>query len=463
MSNDYITTHSPSSGDRLQNYITHSVDEVAQVLDSVSAVQPAWAACTVAERIQYLRNIAKIIRDQRDVQAELIVAEMGKPISEALAEVDKCALVFEYYADKGPELLAEQDVATAAKRSWVAHEPLGVIFAIMPWNFPWWQVARFAAPALLLGNTAILKHASNVTGCGLAIEKLFNEAGLPENVFRTIVVHSSVLSEVTNNVLADDRVAAVSFTGSEWTGAKIAAVAGKYTKKCVLELGGSDPLVVLADANIEKAVQAAAASRFLNGGQSCLCAKRLIVAESVLGDFVEGLVAAVDSLSLGDPMELTTDIGPLAQDTILADIENQINKSVQAGARLVRGGKRIEQSGNWFEPAILTDLSLDMAVMKEETFGPAAAVLSVSSDEEAIQAANSSCYGLGASVWSNDTDRALAIGRKIMSGALFINSVVASDPRLPFGGTKRSGYGRELGAYGILEFANTRTYYEGKP
>jgi succinate-semialdehyde dehydrogenase/glutarate-semialdehyde dehydrogenase len=390
-----------------------------------------------------------------------MTAEMGKPIAEARAEVEKSATACDYYADHGPAALAPRDVDTGGQRSWVAHEPLGVVLAVMPWNFPFWQVLRFAAPTLLAGNTAILKHSPNVTGSALAIEQVFREAGLPENVFRSIVVAEEDVPGVSQALIEDDRIAAVSLTGSERAGSAVAAAAGRVIKKSLLELGGSDPFVVLDDADVDAAVAAAVKSRFINSGQSCLAAKRFVVHQAVADEFSRRFATAVGDLRVGDPTDPATTIGPMARADLLDGLERQVRDSVTAGATVLAGGQRLDREGAWFAPTVVTDVTPDMPVMTEETFGPVAAIVTVADDDEAVRVANATRYGLAASVWSRDPERALALGRRITSGALFVNAVVASDPRLPFGGTKRSGYGRELGEAGALEFTNARTYVIG--
>jgi len=456
-----ITTVNPATGADLATYGAFSPELLETTVAAVHATQPAWAALTIEQRAAHLRAVATMLRTQREALAGLMVAEMGKPIGEALAEVDKCAWVCDYYAEEGPAFLAPSDVATGAERSWVAHEPIGVVLAVMPWNFPYWQVLRFAAPTLLAGNTALLKHSPNVTGSALAIERVFRDAGLPEHVFRTIVIAETDVPATTADLVADDRIAAVSLTGSERAGSAIASVAGREIKKSLLELGGSDPFIVLDDADLDVAVSSAVRSRFLNGGQSCLAAKRFIVHQGVFEDFVTRFTGAVAALRVGDPADPATDVGPLARADLVDGIERQVAESVAAGATVRTGGHRLDRPGAWYAPTVMVDVTLEMAAMTQETFGPVAAVISVKDDAQAVAVASSSRYGLGASVWSRDTERALALGRQVTSGALFVNAVVASDPRLPFGGTKKSGYGRELGAAGALEFTNTRTYYVG--
>ncbi|WP_346619430.1 NAD-dependent succinate-semialdehyde dehydrogenase [Blastococcus montanus] len=453
-----VTTVDPATGQPLATYPAADVGAALAVLASVHAAQPAWAARSVEERAGLVRAIGAQLRTQADDLAVLMTAEMGKPIGEARAEVEKSATACDYYADHGPGFLADRPVDTGAQRSWVAHEPLGVVLAVMPWNFPLWQVLRFAAPTLLAGNTAILKHSPNVTGCALAAERLFRDAGLPEQVFRSIVVAEPDVPKVTRALIEDDRIGAVSLTGSERAGAAVAATAGGAIKKTLLELGGSDPFVVLADADLDLAVAGAVRSRFLNSGQSCLAAKRFVVHRDVAGEFSRRFAAAVAELRVGDPRDEATTIGPVARADLRDGLEQQVRASVSAGATVLTGGRPIEGPGTFFAPTVLGDVTCDMPVMAEETFGPVAAVMPVGDDDAAVRVANATRYGLGASVWSRDPEYALAVGRRITSGALFVNTVVASDPRLPFGGTKRSGYGRELGEAGALEFTNSRTY-----
>jgi len=457
-----VTTVNPATGEQLATYPAAGRDEVLDVLASVDAAQPGWAATPVERRAEMIRAVGAQLRKQSEELAALMTAEMGKPIGEARAEVEKSATACDYYADSGPAALAPQEVDAGDRRSWIAHEPLGVVLAVMPWNFPYWQVLRFAAPTLLAGNTAILKHSPNVTGSALAIERVLRDAGLPEDVFRSIVVGEPDVPEISRALIEDDRVAAVSLTGSERAGSSVAAAAGRVIKKTLLELGGSDPFVILDDADLDLAVAAAVASRFINSGQSCLAAKRFVVHSAVADDFSRRFAEAVAALRVGDPTDPATTIGPMARADLVDGLERQVRDSVAAGAAVLAGGERLDRPGAWFAPTVLGRVTLDMPVMTEETFGPVAAVMVVHDDQEAVRVANATRYGLGASVWSSDTERALAVGRRITSGALFVNAVVASDPRLPFGGTKRSGYGRELGEAGALEFTNTRTYVVGR-
>jgi len=459
MTSKIIQTRNPATMELLNQYSSFSDQDIERTVASVCAAQQRWVADRIENRAACLRSIAVCIRDQRTALASRIVSEMGKPIGEALGEIDKCAWVFDYYADEGPGFLQDEIVGTDATRSWVAQEALGVLLAVMPWNFPWWQVARFAAPALLSGNAALLKHSSNVTGCALDVEQLFVDAGLPKNLFRTLVVSEPEVPKVIANLIADPRIAAVSLTGSERAGVAVGAAAGRAIKPSLLELGGSDPFIVLDDANLDSVLPAAIKSRFLNCGQSCLAAKRFIVHETLYDEFVTRLGEMIGDLVVGDPADSKTTIGPMARPDLVDDIERQLRESVDSGARIVVGGSRVQRDGAWFEPTLIADVTLAMPVMTEETFGPLAAVVPVRDDDEAIAIANNSRYGLAVGVWSADEQRALEVARRITSGAAFINAVVASDPRLPFGGTKQSGYGRELGAAGARAFTNARTFY----
>jgi succinate-semialdehyde dehydrogenase/glutarate-semialdehyde dehydrogenase len=458
---DAIVTINPATGAELEHHPTMDTETVAAVLGEVDRAQPAWAATPMERRAEVLRAAAAVLRERSGELAAIATAEMGKPIVEARAEVEKCAWVCDYYADTSPRVLADREVAASGSRSWVAHEPLGTVLAIMPWNFPYWQVFRFAAPALMAGNAALLKHSPNVTGTALAIEDVLVAAGLPHNLFRTLVIAEPDVPAIVESLIGDDRVHAVTLTGSNRAGAHVAAAAGRAAKKSLLELGGSDPFVVLADADLDEVVPRAVAGRFLNTGQSCLCAKRFIVHNSLATEFADRLAQAVRELPIGDPTDESTRIGPLARADLADNLAAQVRASVQAGARVLTGGEHLSRGSAWFAPTVVVDVDLDMPVMAEETFGPVAAVMPFETDDDAVRIANHTPYGLGASVWSADTARALEVGRRIQSGALFVNANTASDPRLPFGGVKQSGYGRELGEAGATEFTNVRTILLG--
>lgn len=461
MRSDPVVTVDPATGRDLRRYDVMTDSDIEAVLAQVAAAQKAWADTPLEVRVTVMLRAAAILRERAAELGALATAEMGKPITEAIAEVEKCAWVLEYYAETSPRQLADEEVAAGGSRSFIRYEPLGTVLAIMPWNYPYWQVFRFVAPTLTAGNAGILKHSPNVTGVALAIEQLLMDAGLPAGVFRTLVVAESEVPAAVDRLIQDDRIAAVTLTGSNRAGASVAASAGRAAKKAVLELGGSDPFVVLVDADLDVVVPKAVLGRFLNTGQSCLCAKRFIVHESLVDEFGRRLAAAVEGLVIGSPDEDTTKIGPLARPDLVENLERQVNQSVEAGAVVLTGGRRLDRGPAWYAPTVLVNVSPDMPVMAEETFGPAAAVIAFATDDEAVELANATPYGLGASVWSADASHALEVGLRISSGALFINAVTASDPRLPFGGVKQSGYGRELGDVGAREFTNIRTVVIG--
>ncbi|MBN9201437.1 MAG: NAD-dependent succinate-semialdehyde dehydrogenase [Microbacterium chocolatum] len=451
-----MITIDPATGAELGRYPGLDSAGIDRALDAAARAQAAWAEVPIAERAALLRGLGRLLRDEAEAHATLISREMGKPVTEALAEVRKCALTCDYYADHVEEFLADQPVQTEASASYVTYEPLGVVLAVMPWNFPYWQVIRFAAPTLAAGNGGLLKHASNVTGCALAIADVIRRAGFPDALFQTLVLtgHGQV-----DEIIADPRVAAVTLTGSEGAGASVAAAAGKALKKTVLELGGSDPFVVLGDADIEQVAPLAVRARFVNTGQSCLCAKRFPVEGAVIDEFEQRVSDLVAVLRVGDPLDPATQIGPLAKPSFVDDIDRQVSESVSMGARIIAGGYRIEGPGNYYAPTVLADVTPEMPVFREETFGPVMAIVRADDAAHAIRLADDTRYGLAASVWTADMERGLELGRGIHSGALFINAVVVSDPRLPFGGVKLSGYGRELSREGMLEFTNVRAVW----
>ena len=457
-----ITTRDPSSGAELATYDSHDEAGVDAALAAAHAAYEAWSQVPLEERCELLRSVGTLLVERREEYAALITAEMGKPLAEARAEVDKCAWNCAVVADSAPGWLADHEVASAAARSWLSYEPIGVVLAVMPWNYPFWQVLRFACAALVAGDAGVLKHSPNVTGCALAIEKLFSDAGAPSGLFTTLVLADEQLGEMTPRIVGDPRVAAVTLTGSERAGEAIGSAAGRFLKKSVLELGGSDPFVVLDDADLASAARVAAKSRYGNGGQSCIAAKRFIVAEPVADEFVRLFVEQVAGLVVGAPTDPTTTIGPMARDDLRAGLARQVADSVAEGAELVCGGSPIDAPGFYFEPTVLDHVLPGTTSFVEETFGPVAAIVRARDDDHAVELANDTTYGLGASVWSQ-SDRGLAVGRRIRSGALFVNAMVASDPRLPFGGIGRSGYGRELSAEGTREFTNVRTVYVNEP
>ncbi|MFC4785601.1 aldehyde dehydrogenase family protein [Nocardioides sp. MAHUQ-72] len=451
-----VVTRNPATGQRIASYPAHDEAGVDAALASAYAASEAWRDTPLGERLALLRGVGKLLTERREEHAALVTAEMGKPVGEALAEVDKCAWNCAVVAELAPGWLADREVLSGASRSWLSYEPLGVVFAVMPWNFPFWQVLRFACAALVAGNAAVLKHSPDVTGCALAVEALFVDAGAPSGLFRALVVAPEDVAAVSARVVADPRVAAVTLTGSERAGAAVAAAAGAAVKKSVLELGGSDPFVVLADADLPAAAAAAARSRFGNAGQSCVSAKRFVVHQDVADEFLALLVEQVGLLQVGDPTDPATTLGPMARPDLRDALLAQVRRTVDEGATLVTGGHAIEAPGCYVEPTVLDHVRPGMTAFVEETFGPVAAVVRATDDDHAVALANDTDFGLGASVWG-EPDHALAVGRRIRSGALFVNAPVASDPRLPFGGTGRSGYGRELSAEGVREFTNVRT------
>jgi acyl-CoA reductase-like NAD-dependent aldehyde dehydrogenase len=454
-----LQTVDPSTGEPTATYEGWDADRIETAVARAHAASRAWALVPVTERAARAHRLAQTLREHKDHLASLAVAEMGKPVGEAEGEVEKSAVTAEYYARQGPGILADERVEIDGAQAWVAYEPAGLVLAVMPWNFPVWQVMRFAIPSLVAGNGVLLKHAFNVTGSALALQDLFVEAGFPEHLVTTLVIADTDVPDVTARLIEDDRVAAVTLTGSNRAGAAVGSAAGRAAKKSVLELGGSDAFVVLDDADVEVAAAAAVKARFTNSGQSCACAKRFIVAASVADAFTAAFVADVEALRVGDPRVRRTQVGPLARDDLRAAIQRQVEESVAAGARLLTGGKPVPGDGFFYQPTVLGDTGPGMPAFDEETFGPLAAIAVARDDEDAARLANATPYGLGLSIWTADPSRGVALARRITSGAAFVNAIVASDPRLPFGGTKRSGHGRELAAAGIREFTNTRTYW----
>jgi len=452
-----IASVEPSTESVRARFDPHSRAAVAAAIADADAAFRAWREVPISDRAIPLRALARILRDHKDRYARLITTEMGKPITEALAEIEKCAWNCEFYADHAAEYLADEFVETNARASYVAFEPLGVILAVMPWNFPFWQVVRFLAPALMAGNAALIKHASNVPQCALAIEEAVRDAGFPSGLLRTLLLSGAEVEPV----IADERVRAVTLTGSTATGARIAELAGRAVKKAVLELGGSDPFIVLRDADIPAAAETATKARFQNAGQSCIAAKRFLVEAPVADEFERRFGDAIRALRVGDPFDPATQVGPLAREDLRDALERQLAESVRMGARVVVGGRPRAGKGWFYEPTLLADVTEDMPVLKEETFGPVAALLRVRDADEAVRVANSSPYGLGAALWTKDEAAARRLARRIESGSVFINGMVASDPRLPFGGVKKSGYGRELSSFGIREFVNVQTIWVG--
>ncbi|MGK7892511.1 MAG: NAD-dependent succinate-semialdehyde dehydrogenase [Xenococcus sp. (in: cyanobacteria)] len=451
-----IATINPATNETIKTFTALTTEEIELKLALADSTYQKYRQTSFTQRSQWLNNAADILERDRDKFAKIMTLEMGKPLKSAIAEVTKCAWVCRFYAEKAPEFLADKAIATDATSSYVSYQPLGIILAVMPWNFPFWQVFRFAAPALMAGNVGLLKHASNVPQSALAIADIIHEAGFPEGAFQTLLIGASQVGDI----MKDDRVKAATLTGSEPAGASLASIAGSQIKKTVLELGGSDPFIVLESADIDKAVATGVQARMLNNGQSCIAAKRFIVAEGISDRFTEKLIAKFEALKVGDPMDEDTNIGPLATKLILTDIETQVETAIQQGAKVLIGGKAYsDRPGNYYPPTILTNIDLASSTSKEEFFGPVAMLFTVKNIEEAIALANDIPFGLGASAWTNDAEEQQQLINAIEAGAVFINSLVKSDPRLPFGGIKRSGYGRELGVEGIREFVNQKTVW----
>ena len=450
-----IATINPATGETLKEYAALTEDELAARLQGAAETFRAYRQTRFTERAGIMLRAAEILEREKEQFARLMTTEMGKPFKAAGEEVAKCAWVCRYYAETAGEHLADEPVETNATDSFIRYQPLGPVLAIMPWNFPFWQVFRFAAPALMAGNVGLLKHASNVPQCALAIADIFRRAGLPAGAFQTLLITTAQVARVID----DERVAAVTLTGSEPAGRDVAARAGRQIKKTVLELGGSDPFIVMPGADMEAAVQTAVKARTINNGQSCIAAKRFIVAAAIYDEFARRFVAAMEALKVGDPFDETTDVGPLATPQILADLDEQVRRSAAAGARVLTGGAPLARPGNYYPPTVLADIPRNAPAYHEELFGPVAALFRVADIDEAISLANDTTFGLGASAWTNDAGERARFAAELEAGSVFINGMVASDPRLPFGGIKHSGYGRELSAFGIREFVNVKTVW----
>ena len=451
-----IESLNPATEEVADTYEKHDEKDVERILGDAHAAYEDWSSRRIEEHEELLAEAGEVLRQNKREYAETMTREMGKPISQAVAEVEKCAWVCDYYAERAGEHLQDEHLGgEPGARTYVRYEPLGVVLAVMPWNYPFWQVFRFAAPNLTAGNVGVLKHALNVPGCARAIEDVFDRAGYPENVFQSLLISGSDVADV----IEDDRVRAATLTGSNRAGESVGEVAGRNLKKTVLELGGSDPLVVLDDADVQTAAETAAHARNLNSGQSCIAAKRHIVHEDVYDDFIDSFVDAVEDLNVGDPTDEDTDIGPQARDDLRDELHTQVEASVEAGATVVTGGEPLEGEGYFYPPTVLTDVPDACPASNEEIFGPVAAVFEVSDEDEAIEKANDTQYGLGASIWTDDLERGERLTHRIDAGMTFVNEFVKSDPRLPFGGVKESGYGRELAEDGIKEFTNRKTVW----
>ncbi|RQR27765.1 aldehyde dehydrogenase family protein [Burkholderia sp. Bp9143] len=458
-----ITTVNPVNGEALETYQSWSAERIDDAVAAGHAAAQSWGKAPLAQRVAAVRRLAEELRRQSASLSQLVTIEMGKIAAEAAGEVEKSAVTALYYADNAERILGDEQVNIEGVDAWVSYEPIGLILAVMPWNFPVWQVMRFAIPSLTAGNGVVLKHSPNVTGCALALEQLFVDAGFPKNLVTTLVVAEPNVPQVIDTLIRDDRIAAVTLTGSNRAGAAVGAAAGRESKRSVLELGGSDAFVVLDDADVPRAVEAAVKARFNNAGQSCVCAKRFIVSEAIAETFTEQFVKKVDAIVVGDPTDSGTHMGPLARADLRDALDSQVKRSLEAGAKLLTGGKAIDGPGYFYAPTVIGNTAPGVAAFDEETFGPLAVIAVAKDDGDAIRLADATNFGLSISIWSASTDRALAIAKGVTTGAAFINAMTASDARVPFGGTKKSGYGRELATAGIREFTNTRTYWTVRP
>lgn len=450
-----IETVNPKNNMLVKSFTKMSSERVNEIILASEKVYQDWRKTTYAHRAELLFNSANVLRSNKEKYAEIMTLEIGKPISQSIGEVEKCAWVCEYYAENAELMLSKEIVETDASESFVQFDPIGIVLAVMPWNFPMWQVFRFAAPALMAGNIGILKHASNVPTSALAIEEIFLEAGLPEGAFKTLLIDSSQVESVINNPL----IKATTLTGSEPAGMSVASASGKALKKSVMELGGSDPFIIFNDANIDEAVNSGVFARTMNNGQSCIAAKRFILVDEIADEFESKFVEKMISLVVGDPMDSKTELGPIAREDLLLELDYQVKTSTKQGAKILCGGKRLNREGAFYPATVLSNVQKGMLAYSEELFGPVAIMIRAKDESDAIYIANDTPFGLGASLWTSNTENAKRIAKEIDSGSVFINGMVKSDPRLPFGGTKISGYGRELSHYGIKEFVNIKTVW----
>jgi succinate-semialdehyde dehydrogenase/glutarate-semialdehyde dehydrogenase len=448
-----IATINPATGETLETFTALTSQQVDDRLNRAAQRFTSWRRSTFAERSRLMLRAAEILEAEKVQLGRMMTTEMGKPIAAAQAEAEKCANACRYYAENAERFLSDEKQGTTGGEAWIAYQPIGVVLAIMPWNFPFWQVVRFAAPALMAGNVGLLKHASNVPRCALALADVFSRAGFPEGAFQTLLIESSGVEPI----IADERVAAVTLTGSEAAGRAVASAAGSNLKKTVLELGGSDPFVIMPSADLAQATATAVTARMINNGQSCIAAKRFIVHEEIFDRFLDGFVKRVSTLRVGDPMDESTELGPVATERIRDDLAKQVKTTVEAGARVLTGGHLIDRPGFYYEPTVLCHIPEGSPADDDELFGPVASVWKARDIDHALEIANSTGFGLGSSAWTNDEAERARFARDLEAGLVFINGMVASEPGLPFGGVKRSGYGRELGAFGIREFVNIKT------
>jgi succinate-semialdehyde dehydrogenase/glutarate-semialdehyde dehydrogenase len=450
-----IASINPATGEKLKEFPAFNDSEIEKRLKLAAGAFARHRRQPMAKRAELLMALASLLEQENEKLARIITLEMGKLLRAAMEEVQKCARACRFYAQNAERFLEDEPAQTQAARSFIRYQPLGAVLAIMPWNFPFWQVFRFATPALMAGNVGLLKHAANVPQCALAIEEVFCRAGFDEGIFQTLLIEA----EQVERLIADPRIKAITLTGSDRAGSAVASVAGRELKKSVLELGGNDPFIVMPSADLEGALSTAVKARTINTGQSCIAAKRFLIADNIYDQFLRQFVEKMRALKIGNPLDETTEIGPLATEQILRGVDEQVRKSVSAGAKLLTGGNRVHGSGFFYEPTVLVDIPRESPAYREEVFGPVASVFRVRNEEEAIEIANDSVYGLAASVWTSDMKEQELFASELEAGMVFVNGMVASDPRLPFGGVKRSGFGRELGAAGIREFTNTKTIW----
>lgn len=453
-----LESRNPYTGEILENITAHTEKQVDAKLEKAAKLYPDWRTTSFQERAKLMNKAAELLEARTDKYGKLMTMEMGKHIREAKSEIQKCAFCCRYYAEHAEAFLADDSLAVKEGKAFISYHPMGPVLAVMPWNFPFWQVIRFAAPGLMACNLGLLKHASNVPQTAMAIEEIFRDAGFPEAAFQTLLIGSDLVGKVIEH----DAVRAVTLTGSEKAGMKVAEQAGRQLKKSVLELGGSDPFIVLADADLKEAVNWAVKSRMVNTGQSCIAAKRFIVEEAIYEDFLSAFKEKIESLRFGDPMDEANDYGPMARADLAEELQEQVQQSLKAGARLVSGSREPKQEGAMFRPVILDQIPKEASAWSEELFGPVASVFKVKDADAAVALANDSSFGLGGSVWTADKERGIALARKVESGAVYVNKMMASDPAVPFGGIKRSGYGRELSHLGIREFVNQKTIWVGE-